>query len=102
MKNSDSVFSLCAKVDSAMLSAREALDVLASPNLGPRKRKAWRKELTARKARLDAASYALGMVLYVPRLASEILSTSERAHVETVHADGCRLLAILCDETPSF
>lgn len=98
MKNSDSVFSLCAKVDSAMLSAREALSMLASSS---RKRKAWRDELTARKVRLNAASYALGMALYVPRL-SEPLSASERAHAETVHADGCRLLAILCDETPSF
>jgi hypothetical protein len=96
MTTQKDIYSLVAKADSAMASARAANEVLAS-KLSPRKRSAWNKEMFRRQVALSNACLALGLALHVQPFANDTLAASARAYASQIHSEACGLLCVLCD-----
>jgi len=94
MHTQKDIYSLVAKADSVMASARAANEVLAS-KLSPRKRAAWNKEMFRRKVALANACGALGLALHVQPFANDTLAANDRAYSSQIHEEACRVLCIL-------
>lgn len=96
MTTQKDIYSLVAKADSSMASARAANDMLAS-KLSPRKRSAWRKEMFRRQVALSNACLALGLALHVQPFAADTLAANDRTYAAQIHEEACRVLGVLAD-----
>lgn len=91
MTTSDSIYSLCARCDSAVIAASESIGQINLAT-GPRKRAEWRKEHGRRIVSLDRAVNALGLALIMQPFAADTLSANDRDYATRIHAYACKAL----------
>jgi hypothetical protein len=87
----EQIAGLCAKCDSASLTASASIEMLARQT-GTRTRANWKREHSARLLKLENASLNLALALYVQPHADDELTPSMRQHAEQIHAYAVRSL----------